>query len=68
VINGFLGLLPIVEYAEPEDRSLPQEKGNAFTKFLASGRYPLEQRIEDKKRGIGRQRHAFVGASEGAYH
>lgn len=26
------------------------------------GRYPLEQRIENKKRGIGRQRHAFVGA------
>ena len=24
-------------------------------------RYPLEQRIEDKKRGIGRQRYPFLG-------
>lgn len=50
----------IVEYAEPTGRS--GDKGNAFTKFLASGKYPLEQRIEDKKRGIGRQRYPFVGA------
>ncbi|KAJ3572525.1 hypothetical protein NP233_g3032 [Leucocoprinus birnbaumii] len=51
-----------LEYAEPPMNGNPaqQEKGNAFTKFLASGKYPLEQRIEDKKRGIGRQRYAFV--------
>ena len=23
--------------------------------------YPIEQRIEDKKNGIGRQKHPFVG-------
>ena len=26
-------------------------------KFLGNAKYPLEQRIEDKKRGIGRQKH-----------
>ena len=26
----------------------------------SEGRYPLQQRIEDKKRGIGRQRYPFV--------
>lgn len=45
------------------DKNGPQEKRNAFTKFLASGKYPLEQRIENKKRGIGRQRYPFLGAS-----
>ncbi|KAF9455115.1 rhomboid-domain-containing protein [Macrolepiota fuliginosa MF-IS2] len=47
-----------MEYAEPTDRS--GKNDNALTKFLASGKYPLEQRIEDKKRGIGRQRYPFV--------
>lgn len=27
---------------------------------LDAGKYPLDQRIEDKKRGIGRQRYPFV--------
>ncbi|EKM83523.1 hypothetical protein AGABI1DRAFT_110173 [Agaricus bisporus var. burnettii JB137-S8] len=50
-----------MEYADPTDvKRSGGEKKNAFTKFLASGRYPLEQRIEDKKRGIGRQRIPFV--------
>ncbi|TFK41249.1 hypothetical protein BDQ12DRAFT_697116 [Crucibulum laeve] len=40
---------------------IPAEKQqSSFAKFLASGKYPLEQRIEDKKRGIGRQRYPFV--------
>jgi len=29
--------------------------------ILAGRKYPLQQRIEDKKRGIGRQKHPFVG-------
>ncbi|PFH50798.1 hypothetical protein AMATHDRAFT_60450 [Amanita thiersii Skay4041] len=53
-----------LEYADPNPNDHPQtrapESSNPLTKFLASGKYPLEQRIEDKKRGIGRQRHPFV--------
>ncbi|KAG5725919.1 Rhomboid family member 1, partial [Termitomyces sp. T112] len=48
-----------LEYAEPAaDRSM--EKKSSLTNFLAQGRYPLEQRIENKKRGIGRQKYPFV--------
>ncbi|KAF8641128.1 hypothetical protein AX17_000770 [Amanita inopinata Kibby_2008] len=53
-----------LEYADPYDvdHSQPksQESPTAFSKFFASGKYPLEQRIEAKKRGIGRQKHPFV--------
>ncbi|KAF5375122.1 hypothetical protein D9758_000362 [Tetrapyrgos nigripes] len=55
-----------LEYAEPHEEpqgKLVSEKSNAFSKFLGSGnpgKYPLEQRIEDKKRGIGRQRYPIV--------
>lgn len=28
---------------------------------MGGGKYPIEQRIEDKKRGIGRQKYPFVG-------
>ena len=28
---------------------------------MAGGRYPIEQHIEDKKRGIGRQKYPVVG-------
>ncbi|KAL1685784.1 hypothetical protein GGG16DRAFT_65646 [Schizophyllum commune] len=38
----------------------PEEKRGPFARFLSSGKYPLDQRIEDKKRGIGRQRYPFV--------
>lgn len=55
-------LIVASEYAEPTNRDFPKDKRSAFTKFLASGRYPLEQRIEDKKRGIGRQKYPFAGA------
>lgn len=47
------------EYAEPyggDKRPVPS------TEKTFPARYPLEQRIEDKKRGIGRQRYPFVGA------
>jgi hypothetical protein len=32
-----------------------------FNKFIGGSRYPLDQRIEDKKRGIGRQKYPVVG-------
>jgi len=53
------------EYSDPSDRSqkATAEKSSPFARFIASGRYPIEQRIEDKKRGIGRQRYPFVGMS-----
>ena len=53
-----------IEFAEPYDskRAIPvTEKGSALSRFLENGKYPIEQRIEDKKRGIGRQKHPFVG-------
>jgi hypothetical protein len=52
-----------IEYVDPYDntRTNQPDKATAFSKFLASGKYPVEQRIEDKKRGIGRQKQPFVG-------
>ncbi|KAK1233014.1 hypothetical protein PQX77_003816 [Marasmius sp. AFHP31] len=60
-----------LEYADPyKDQQAPlvSEAPNPFAnsrfgKFMAKGKYPIEQRIEDKKRGIGRQKSPFVGAS-----
>ncbi|KAH0838244.1 hypothetical protein J3R83DRAFT_6500 [Lanmaoa asiatica] len=51
-----------LEYAEPsgDDPNSVSEKGTPFRGFLGTGKYPMEQRIEDKKRGIGRQKHPFV--------
>lgn len=47
-----------LEYADPYDET---SKGGAEKAPLAHGRrYPLDQRIEDKKRGIGRQRYPFL--------
>ncbi|KAG8219741.1 hypothetical protein J3R82DRAFT_712 [Butyriboletus roseoflavus] len=51
-----------LEYAEPsgEDPNSVSEKETPFRGLLGTGKYPMEQRIEDKKRGIGRQKHPFV--------
>jgi len=51
-----------LEYAEPsKDPSHPvPEKDTLFRGFLGSGKYPMEQHIEDKRRGIGRQKHPFA--------
>ncbi|KAF8632591.1 hypothetical protein AX15_001797 [Amanita polypyramis BW_CC] len=54
-----------LEYAEPNavegpHAKMQQELRTPLSRFLASGKYPLEQRIENKKRGIGRQRHPFA--------
>lgn len=53
----------ILEYAEPQlpEGTDPKDSMNPVSKFLSTGRNPLEQRIENKKRGIGQQRHPFVG-------
>lgn len=46
------------DYSDPYD----QKKGGKLRGFfLGDGaRFPLEQRIENKKRGIGRQQYPFV--------
>jgi hypothetical protein len=56
-------LIGCAEYAEPsgDDPKSVSEKGTPFEALLGTGKYPLEQRIEDKKRGLGRQKHPFVG-------
>ncbi len=59
--NTWHGLL---EYADPTDvRPTTNDKDKPLTRMFAGTRYPLEQRIENKKRGIGRQRYPFVGES-----
>jgi hypothetical protein len=61
-LHELLNIRPL-EYADPpkEDPKLVSEKGLPFRSLLGTGKYPIEQRIEDKKRGIGRQKHPFVG-------
>ncbi|KAJ8584706.1 rhomboid-domain-containing protein [Rhizopogon salebrosus TDB-379] len=53
-----------LEYAEPSgaQSKLDTENASPFQKALGMnmGKYPMEQRIEDKKRGIGRQKYPFV--------
>jgi hypothetical protein len=52
------------EYADPTDvrgQNAVSEKASPLAALMGAGRYPLEQRIEDKKRGIGRQKYPFVG-------
>ncbi|CAA7258657.1 unnamed protein product [Cyclocybe aegerita] len=50
-----------LEYGEPHSRAgLPPSKEKPLAKFFASAKYPLDQRIENKKRGIGRQKYPVV--------
>ncbi|KAF9270141.1 rhomboid-domain-containing protein [Marasmius fiardii PR-910] len=57
-----------LEYADPyhtERDGLVTKEPNAFAntafgRLMSKGRYPMQQRIEDKKRGIGRQKYPFV--------
>ena len=62
IVAEFMGC---AEYAEPSgnDSNSVSEKGTPLRSFLGAGKYPMEQRIEDKKRGIPRQKHPFVGVS-----
>ena len=55
----------VLEYMNIEAKPLVQEPSSRspFARFLGQGQlYPLEQRLDQKRRGIGRQRHPFVGA------
>ncbi|KAJ7596950.1 hypothetical protein C8J56DRAFT_918762 [Mycena floridula] len=52
-----------LEYADPYSNSgkpLPAEKVSPLGKIMGSGRYPIAQQIENKKRGIGRQPYPFA--------
>ncbi|KAK2461986.1 hypothetical protein APHAL10511_006449 [Amanita phalloides] len=52
-----------LEYAEPHPPEGFQPAAQApapLSGFLSNAKYPLDQRIEDKKRGIGRQRYPFL--------
>lgn len=59
---GRSGNYEILNYAEPTGLSsqTPDQKHSSFSRFLSKAKYPIEQRIEDKKRGIGRQKYPFV--------
>lgn len=53
-----------LEYAEPyagDQKSVPVPEKTSLPTWFPDVRYPIEQRIEDKKRGIGRQRYPFLG-------
>lgn len=54
----------LIEYADPSTQT---EKQTPLQRLLASAHYPLEQRIQDKKNGVGRQKHPFVGMSSASY-
>ena len=57
----------ILDYSDApfnDERALPlPEKASPFSRLFAGNRNSLQQRIEQKKRGIGRQRYPFVGTS-----
>lgn len=53
-----------LEYQDPYGKggqSAPPAKPDSMLQRFFGGRYPIEQRIENKKRGIGRQRYPFLG-------
>lgn len=65
-----LVLMMCEEYGDPYNsttgagyaaKDAPAEKVTPLSRFMGVGKYPLAQRIEDKKRGIGRQRYPFLG-------
>lgn len=52
-----------LDYAEPDDKepkSVEESPDSWNNKLFGTAKYPLEQRIENKKRGIGRQKYPFV--------
>jgi membrane associated rhomboid family serine protease len=58
---GSSGKYTDLEYAEPQGGSIEHTTEKPpLARFLDSGKYPLDQRIADKKQGIGRQRYPFV--------
>lgn len=65
IADAFMNCFPCADYADPTyntERARPvMEKQSSISNLIGTGNYPIEQRIEDKKRGIGRQRYPFVG-------
>lgn len=61
ILEGF------VEYADPSpigQASVPlmeRGKGGKFSQWMGNMKQPLEQRIQNKRNGIGRQRRPYVG-------
>ncbi|KAF9076196.1 hypothetical protein BDP27DRAFT_1256133 [Rhodocollybia butyracea] len=52
-----------LEYADPyvPNQGNPDAKASPFARFIGNdGIYPIQQRIENKKRGIGRQRYPVL--------
>ncbi|KAI6129228.1 hypothetical protein EV401DRAFT_1928832 [Pisolithus croceorrhizus] len=51
-----------LDYAEPdhEEPGSVDESPDLWNKLSGTAKYPLEQKIENKKRGIGRQKYPFV--------
>jgi hypothetical protein len=55
--------LLFVEYADPTDMKPTdsENKDKPLARFFEGAKYPLAQRIENKRRGIGRQKYPIVG-------
>jgi hypothetical protein len=70
LVGNTAGFNGVKDFADPEYMTIdaaevsPKDNQSALARFLNGdgGRYPLEQRIDQKRRGLGRQKHPFVGA------
>ncbi|KAF7306856.1 RHOMBOID-like protein [Mycena indigotica] len=49
-----------MDYAEPPQPPPPAEKASPFARFLGGGQSSLQQRIDMKRRGVGRQRYPYL--------
>jgi hypothetical protein len=64
VADGLLyNMTPTENQNSYHDRAKPlvEKDETPMQNLFAKARYPIEQRIEDKKRGIGRHKYPFVG-------
>jgi hypothetical protein len=58
---GRSGSYQDLEYADPYNENSKDGAEKApLARFMESAKYPLDQRIEDKKHGVGRQRYPFL--------
>ncbi|KAI0068438.1 rhomboid-domain-containing protein, partial [Artomyces pyxidatus] len=56
----FACLIFVAGYVEALPSDTPATKRSILGRYIPYGRYPLAQRIEDKKRGIGRQKYPVI--------